>query len=303
MFSVQTLPARLVSAYLRTFRCTMSRWRLVAYAIRQTRTYGHMLGSATVGTHHGFKMDLDLRDWVDQHIYATGDYEDYTGKTILGLIGPGDAVADIGANVGFFTLLMARGVGPGGKVVAFEPAPTTRVRLLRNIALNRLANVEVREEAVADAEGEATFYSGPVKHSGVASLRAHGESDGSYKVRTSRLESCVPPGFRLRLIKMDVEGAEYRALVGMRNLLDRDGPDVIVEVSAHFLRDMGTSAQALIDFLLRLGYRMYWIDWNGLVMQSGWHEHLPQQFNALFTRRPALPEGLVVKKGGELPRA
>jgi FkbM family methyltransferase len=290
------LPGCIVSAYLRNFQWELARWRLVRFAVRSIRKYGYLVGSATVTTNYGFKMALDLRDWVDQHIYATGNYEDYTGKTILNLIGPGDHCADIGANIGFFTLLMARRVGRTGKVFAFEPASRTRARLRRNLELNALNNVEVRDEAVADANGEAMFYCGITEHSGIASLRANVDSDSSQRVRTCQFESCVPEGLRFRLIKMDIEGAEHLAVKGMHGMLDRDGPDLVVEVSDDFLREMGSSAAGLTNMLLAIGYRMFLIDWDGLVPVATWSAQLPQQFNALFSRRSTLPATLHVKE-------
>jgi FkbM family methyltransferase len=254
------------------------------------------MGKATVETQFGFRLELQLHDWVDQYVYVTGTYEDMTASTIAALIGPGDDAVDVGANIGFFTLLMATRVGPTGTVWAFEPSPHTRRRLLQNVEMNGAAQVRVREEALSNVEAEQAFYSGTADHSGIASLRPLQESTESYPVRTCRLANCLPPTAKPRLIKIDVEGAEYLALQGMTELLRDQHPDIVIEMSDHFLGELGSSAAEVHGFLAESGYRMFWIDWNGLIPYPRWDPTtLPRQFNALFTTRETLPDQLVIK--------
>ena len=253
------------------------------------------MGTAMVTTHFGFKMRLQLNDWVDQHIYATGNFEDETASTIEALLEAGDVCIDVGANIGFFTLLMAQCVGASGSVWAFEPSPATRERLLRNVQLNQLTQVTVREEAVSNADGQRLFFGGADDHSGIASLRPLQVGSRSYEVRTCTLSACLPPSLAPRLIKMDIEGAEALALEGMRGLLEARHPDLIIEVTDPFLREMGSSGAELHGFLAQLGYSMYRIDWDGLVHYDHWDRGLASQFNALFTVRKELPGQLHLK--------
>jgi FkbM family methyltransferase len=259
------------------------------------------MGTATVRTRYGFRMQLHLDDWVDQHIYATGLYEDYTAHLLATLVRPGDWAIDVGANIGFFTLLMARQVGPTGRVVAFEPAASTRARLTHNIKLNHLTDVEIHAEAVAEVDGQASFFTGAKDHSGMASLRVLEQNSPAATVRTCRLDDCIAETQRVGLIKIDVEGAEHAAVRGMERTLRHWHPDLIVEISDDYLKEMGRSGQQLTDLVLGLGYRMYLIDWNGLVPLAGWAANLPAQFNALFTVRPELPATLVIKPGSVTP--
>ena len=291
---VHRLLLRATAAYLRTFQWDIARWRLVRYAVRLARTHGPSMGMATVSTRFGFKMELRLDDWVDQHIYATGLYEDFSASTIAALLSPGDGCVDLGANIGFFTLLMASCVGPHGSVWAFEPCPPTRERLVRNVRLNALSHVTVREEAVSNVDGESEFFGGTGNHSGIASLRPVSSTD-VYKVRTCRLSKCLPANMKVRLIKMDVEGAEQVALLGMMDLLRDQQPDIVLEMSDEFLKEMGSSSAEMYNLLQQCGYRMYQIDWDGLIAHERWSESLPTQFNALFTVRDALPKQLNVK--------
>jgi FkbM family methyltransferase len=295
MINFQTIPVRLVAAYLRTFRWQTARWRLVRYALQRTRSLGKTMGCATVRTQYGFRMHLDLGDWVDQYIFATGNYEDYTAQVIDQLLQPGDWAIDIGANIGFFTLLMARRVATGGRVLAFEPSSVIRDKLRNNIALNAFHHIEIRPEAVCDVNGEAVFSCGVRHHSGMASLRRL-DGNPTATVPTCRLESRVPSEQPIRLIKLDVEGAEYAALQGMQLILEKWRPDLVIEVSTHFLQEMGSSSKALVQNLLEKEYRMYRIDWDGLMPLVGWSAELPDQFNALFTTRMGLPGALTIKE-------
>jgi FkbM family methyltransferase len=292
---LRTIPLRLVAAYLKATRSDFARWRLVRYALRATKKLGRQIGKKTVKTHFGFRMKVDVREFVDQHIYATGNYEDSTAQTIAGLLSPGDCCVDGGANIGFFTLLMSQRVSPGGTVLAFEPFPSTRDRLACNLALNQVTNVMVREEALSDRDGRSRFFAGQEGRSGNASLRSVDGAVQVIEVITRRLPACLPAGLRPRLIKLDVEGAELRALRGMEELLRDEHPDLVIEVSDHFLKEMGSSAVDLYQFLTQFGYAMYQIDWNGVIRHERWEPTLPQQFNALFTVRPQLPSGVPTK--------
>jgi FkbM family methyltransferase len=293
---LHVIMVRAVAAYLRGCQWEIARWRLVSYALRHIRIYGPQMVSATVSTHFGFTMTLDLRDWVDQHIFATGDYEAASAGTIAALLQPGDFCVDAGANVGFFSLLMATRVGAGGAVWAFEPAPATRARLAHNVRINGLTNVTIRSEALSNVDGEQRFWAGPTDHSGIASLRPLHGLEHSYDVRTARLTSCLPRDTVPRLIKMDVEGAEYLAILGMVDLLQASHPDILIEISDHFLKELGSSSREVCSTLIDLGYGMYVVGWNGLAKCTRWTPSLPTQFNALFTSRTSLPATLTLTR-------
>jgi FkbM family methyltransferase len=284
------LCTRAVSAYLRATPWEKGRWRFAKFAIRKVREYGPHMGAACVTTRQGFHIQLQLDDWVDQHVYATGNYEDATAATMSALIGPGDLCVDIGANIGFFTLLLAKRVGPDGKVWAFEPSPVTRERLAHNVAINHFGHVAVRDEAISDSAGRCTFYGGPSNHSGTASLRPRSTVGQVYDVETRPLTACLPPGTKPDFIKIDVEGAEHLVLRGMSDILHTHHPDVIIEMSDPFLRQMGSSSRDLYDFFRAHGYeKMYAIQSGALVEHGEWSAALGDQFNALFTVREAIP--------------
>jgi FkbM family methyltransferase len=160
------------------------------------------------------------------------------------LLAPGDWVLDIGANVGHYAMRMSELVGPAGRVIAFEPVPDTFALLAANVRRFPHANVTLLNVAVSDgsaavgmqipsfAEGLTNYY------------QAHlSDKPEGLTVLTLPVDALALPG-RVRLAKIDVEGHELPVLRGMRALLERDHPVLIVE----------TSSQETIELLHGLGY-------------------------------------------------
>ena len=153
-----------------------------------------------------------------------GTYELGKQLEFQAAVRPGDVVFDVGANVGFYTLLASELVGPGGRVVAFEPLPANLLYLREHLRLNRARNVEVVEAACAQAGGESFFDEGPDRSMGRV------DEQGSLRVATVALDEMVEEG-RLPapdVVKMDVEGGEAAALGGARRLLQRHRPTVFL---------------------------------------------------------------------------
>lgn len=289
----RTLP--LLALYLRRSRLEKGRWRLTQYVLPRTSRLAPRLGRRVVRTRHGFRMDLDLSDFICQVVWATGEFEQHTTHLIRALLAPGDAVVDVGANVGYFTLLAAGAVGAAGRVDAFEPVPDVYTDLARNVRLNKLGQVVIHEEALWDCEGEATIWLGPAHEKGTSALRPFDGQAGQLTIRTTRLDQYLAELPPVRLIKIDVEGAEYRVLQGMDGCLRRDRPDLIVELCDEYLTALGASAAAVCELLRKHGYQMYGMDYDGLVPMTGWSPAAPSLFNGFFTQRERLPVGVVVK--------
>ncbi|MFZ5496557.1 MAG: FkbM family methyltransferase [Verrucomicrobiota bacterium] len=186
-------------------------------------------------------------------------YEPITSLVLRELIRPGDTFVDVGANVGFFSLLLSA-QKPGLRVIAFEPNPKNHDLLVRNSACNGFRNIVCEPVALADAAGTAPLYLTDSDMS--ASLR----SDFAFherppiQVRTLPLDSYLksrPLSGRLTL-KVDVEGAEDAFFRGAHDTIVTHQPDIIVEVAIK-------SVPAYQTFLRRLGYRFYPITDQGLL--------------------------------------
>lgn len=150
--------------------------------------------------------------------YWLGTYEPEQVPVFTRVVKSGMVVYDLGANVGWYTLLAARLVGPTGRVVAFEPDPANVADLNRTLRLNRCTTATVIEAAVTDREGEAWLADG-LRASSRTSWRV--ATEGKFRVRTRTLDGLVARGELPApdVVKMDVEGAEGAVLDGAASLL------------------------------------------------------------------------------------
>jgi FkbM family methyltransferase len=144
------------------------------------------------------------------------------------LLRPGDVVWDVGAHIGFFSLLASRLVGPAGEVVAFEPVAQNRSRLKKNLSLNPVQNVSVRSEAVAAISGKAVLH--PRGSSSMWSLIQDGRRANGLLAVCITLDDVARETGAPALIKVDVEDAELDVLRGARRLLRDHRPTILVEL-------------------------------------------------------------------------
>ena len=181
--------------------------------------------------------------------YMLGTTEPGVQHAFASLIQPDMVVYDIGANVGFFTVIAAR-LCPQGRVVAFEPLPENLERIRHNVVLNNLQNIIVRSEAISNADAQARFQVSQEPTWGKLASVDNGISPkvSTIDVKVSRLDSLVEsgeipiPG----LIKIDVEGAETGVLRGAQSTLRLARPLLLIELH-------GTN-QPIADLLESLAY-------------------------------------------------
>lgn len=180
------------------------------------------------------------------HGYWLGSYESDMQRLFAAEIRPGAVIYDVGANVGFYTLLAACLTGAHGRVVAFEPLPRNLRFLEQHLALNKVENVEVIAAAVSDREGEGTFAELP--DSSMGRLAAAGK----VRVKTIRLDDFLERGqFPLPdLIKIDVEGAEAEVLQGGAKLLSAHRPIILLATHGDQVRTQ------CLELLAQLGYEV-----------------------------------------------
>ena len=169
-------------------------------------------------------------------------------------------VLDAGANEGFYTVFMARRVGTQGRVIAVEPSPRERARLMRNVEINGFRNVDVRSTGLGAAPGEAVLHIANAEHNGQNTLGRFVYEGVSEEMRLQiALESIDVISQRMGdkridVIKMDVEGSELSVLQGATRVLERDQPLILFEVLDKALRAQGASAEQLIAFLQTRGF-------------------------------------------------
>jgi len=146
-----------------------------------------------------------------------GSYESAKQRKVIELVSPGMVCWDVGANVGFYTLLFAELVGPQGKVFAFEPFPRNVELLRRHVSMNRYQNVRVLAGALGDFDGYTKFDPGPGASMG------HIAREGSMQVACHKADTLLVAGEveAPDVIKIDVEGAEADVLRGARRAMER----------------------------------------------------------------------------------
>ena len=213
------------------------------------------------GKWHGYRMTLDLRDWMDRATFFLGRfYELGVQLLVRRALRPGDRFVDVGANTGMLTLLAARLVGETGRVNAFEPNAECCRRIRQQLVDNRIRHVRLRRAALSDEAGSAELKIVP-DHSGFSTLGPVSDRD-----RATYSESETVPMMRgdealgdddapVSMVKIDVEGFECRVLRGMARTLERDRPRMITEVNPYCLRRAGADEDELFTLMHRLGYR------------------------------------------------
>jgi FkbM family methyltransferase len=198
---------------------------------------------------HGHRIllhDPAIDRYVSAPLAAGAAYEPFQSAVVLQNVRLGDVVVDVGANIGYYTLLLARHVGPQGKVYAFEPDPANFALLKRNVERNGYSNVVLVPKAVADRNGAAQLFRSR-DNQGDHRLHAACEERPAVDVETIRLDDYfTDASVRLSLIKMDIQGAEGQALAGMRQVLARS-PEVRIVCGfwPHGLHRAGDSAATL----------------------------------------------------------
>ena len=233
-------------------------YRLLTCLVRQ-RVGG--LNHAVVAYDGGrSKIEVDVRTPFGYSIYRYG-LEDSDIAFVKSRLEPGALFVDGGAHIGLFTLAAAAQVGPAGRVIAFEPAQETRRNLIRNIELSGFTWVDVRSNALADRCESREFLTFGEQAWGSSSFAPPKELPGARRevVETVTLDSALEgvDRARIRLVKLDLEGAELAALTGARNLLETVRPDLLIEAEPEHLARQGASVSEIFALLNEYGYRIY----------------------------------------------
>jgi FkbM family methyltransferase len=180
-------------------------------------------------------------------------------------LAPGAWAVDIGANVGFFTEKFARWVN-GGKVLAVEPEVGNFNRLSKRLARQGLSSVVVAMNGAAAPQCGTVFLTVKPEHPGDHTLSGEtGPAPGTVPVPAWRLDDLLAEqgSTRVGLIKIDVQGAEMRVLAGAESCINRDRPAIFIEIDDHALRQLGTSAQAVLSWLAAKGYTFAFLSRSG----------------------------------------
>ena len=231
-------------------------------------------GAPQVADYPGFRIHAAPGDiQIGRHV-LDGAYEPEVTAVFHQVLRPGMAVIDIGANIGFFSMLSAALVGPGGAVLAVEPNGENARLLEASRRLNGFGHVTTAQVAAGDALGLLQLNT---THSN-GTTSAPGTELG--QLLQARTVPCIPvdslvaaawaPGRRADLIKVDVEGAEYKALRGAAGVIARDRPLIISEFSPTFMPGIsGIDGPGYLRWLHAQGYAIAAIRPDGPPLEAG----------------------------------
>jgi FkbM family methyltransferase len=205
------------------------------------RLFAHLIESGSIQVRGGPAFGLRLAgrflpvDHRQGYGLVRGVLETGVQEALRRSVAPGSVVFDVGANIGFFSLLSAKLAGPEGRVVAFEPVPESAGAVIANARLNGLSTIEVRQCAVADRDGSAQICIPRVlSWSHLTDYGVHRDTQAVRLVEVVSLDSEIAAG-KLpvpQVVKIDVEGAEVEVLNGLRQTLLQHRIIVICEIHA-----------------------------------------------------------------------
>lgn len=210
-----------------------------------------------ISKRHNFKIYLDDLDSLRLSIYK--DWEPFETSLMEKLVKEGDVVLDIGANIGFDTLMLSKLVGKTGKVYAFEPDPKNFSIAKKNISENKINNVVLLNMAVSDKNGQMELYISELNTAANSMFNEVGSK--STKVNAVSLDKYFGPDFRADFIKMDIEGSEGMALKGMTKIINNSKEIILItEYAPLYLNGVGkdiNSAKKYLESLKDAGFKFF----------------------------------------------
>jgi len=217
--------------------------------------YQYPTNSFRTFTVNGITMTVDISDYIGHYIYF--GFKDNSVSGLLNLVSPNITILDIGANIGFTALNMAKKSQPNGVVYAFEPDPFNFSQLKKNTSQNK-QNVLIQNVGLGSRTDQLKLEVNTFNNRG--GNRINNAASANYSVidiirtddfiSTNKIE-------KVDLVKIDVEGFEMQVLLGADQMLKKDKPVMFIELSDNNLREQGSTAKELIQHLTNLGYSCY----------------------------------------------
>lgn len=208
---------------------------------------------------HGYKMRLDIhRPGIGYELAIWGGREELDTYVVRQQILPGMHVVDVGANIGYYTLLLSSCVGNKGKIFAYEPFPENFSDLQHNVVSNELKDlVTTNQKAVSNTSGQATFFVGKADNLGTMMdyTAFTNEAQKSISVETTTIDEIVAEVGPIDFLRMDIEGSEVQVFEGMKNTFKQAiPPRVLFEIHPVGPIDPDPRFTPTIEKLLEVGY-------------------------------------------------
>lgn len=271
--------------------------RLASFVYDKIRPKGEIKVELALGT-----LVLKPADRTMTPLLIAGEsYEEDEVGLCQQLIKPGMTVIDIGANIGYFTLLFAKLVGNHGHVIAIEPEPDNFLYLQQNVTINRCQNVKLLPVALADRVGTMDLWVGKTSQTTASFIKEnvlYEDQINRVVVATQTLDKILQDMAitQVDFIKLDIQGFEEVALRGAEQLLQRTHAAIIMELWPYGIQKSGRSIDSLLSLITQYQYECYrLIDGaKGELKPCHWAELLSLSsqdarfyFNLVFLKKPA----------------
>lgn len=221
----------------------------------------------TIKVNKKYNMLLSLDEYIQGHLFLFNSFEPQTEKIFRKFIKKGDIAFDIGANIGYMSLMMADCVGQNGFVFAFEPIQNNFKSLINNISLNKFNNIRYFKLAISNTNSIIKIYKPLDNNQGSYSMIVDpAKSNQEYEeVQTTTLDDFVEQKKieAVNFIKIDVEGAEYEVIQGMHKTISKFRPIIFMEINGPILQKRNIKPSDLKQLILNYQYICFNVDGKG----------------------------------------
>jgi FkbM family methyltransferase len=209
--------------------------------------------------------NLTTTDIIQRYLYLFGTWEPHLTAWIRRRLTPGTTFIDIGANIGYYSLLAAHLIGPTGRIVAVEPSPHFTQALATAAHANRLDNIRIVRAAASDTTDQITFYTPSTANLGnTTQVRPRGSTAATFQAEARPLPNLTTTSelAQARIIKIDAEGAEAAVIRGLTPAIDQLHPcvELVIEVTPRLLAKQGLTTADVIGPLTAAGFHAYRLD-------------------------------------------
>jgi len=274
---------KLLNVYTRNFSFPH---RGLKYFLKAANSLGITNRTYKKRLHDNFYLLLNPTEHIQQQLFWYGYYEKELGDLLKKIVKPGAVFVDLGANIGYFSLLVANN-SPSAKVISFEPVAGLFQNMNDNISLNNIKNILTVNAAAGEINEEKELFVSAPDNLGMSSFHQPENYSGKKeRVKVVAIDdwfkiSGLP---RIDVIKLDIEGSELTALKGMKEVLQKQQPVLIVEVNPETLSMFNLKPSDIYDYLKQLNFEGF------LILEGAKLEHLNrvemnQTTNVLFLHK------------------